>query len=119
MDEGEMGGVQSLAVEARKLLANRFRQLAQLRFEALTVKRVADQGVPDMGEVDAHLVGAPGLEGAFDERGERSLAPFAATEGLKHAPMSHGLAALPREHRHLGAARGMAADRGIDDASPP
>src|SRR5581483_6237533 len=87
--------------------------------EAPAVKRVADQGVPDMGEVDAHLMGAAGLKRAFDERGERPLAAFAVAEGLEHAPMSHSFASLPGMHGHLGAARGMAADRSIDDALRP
>ena len=43
-----------------------------------------------MGEVHAHLMRAPGLEPAFEERGDRLLP---AAEGLDHAPMGDGRAA--------------------------
>ena len=45
-----------------------------------------------------------------------AIGSFAAAEGLDHAPMGHGLAALATQHRHLGAARRMTADRRIDGA---
>ena len=45
-----------------------------------------------MGEMHADLMGAPGLQRAFDQRGDRLLA---ATESLDHAPMGHGLASFP------------------------
>ena len=106
------GGEASPSLELQRL-----GKLAQLGLEAPAIERVADQGMADMGEMHAHLMGASGLERAFEQGGDRSLAPFAASERREHAPMGHGLASLAGgQHRHLGAARRVAADRRIDGA---
>src|SRR6478672_13842255 len=120
MDECQARGMQRLTREHRQLGAQRFGKLAQLRLEAETIERVADHRMADMGEVHAYLMGAPGLERAFEQRGDRSLPPFAAPEGRQHAPMGHGLASLAgSQHRHLRAARRMTADRSTDAAVRP
>ena len=65
-------------------------ELAGLGLEAGAVNLVAEEGMAEMGEVDADLVGASGLELAGEERGDR-LAVF-AREGVQHLPMGHGFA---------------------------
>ena len=52
-----------------------------------TVDRVSDDGVPDIGEMDADLVGPAGFEPACDERGHRS-------ETFDDAIMGDGVLAL-------------------------
>ena len=66
--------MQRLAVEARELLLHRLGQIAELGLEALAIDRIADHGRADRGEMHADLMRAPGLERAFDQRGDRGLA---------------------------------------------
>src|SRR5213075_62165 len=75
---------------------------------AAAIDRVADQRVADVLEMHADLVGAPGLEAAFDERG--------AAEALEHAiGGARGLAAM--RDRHARARLRVAADRRVDRAA--
>ncbi len=63
MDEAERGGVQRLAVKIQP-----FQYLA-MRRPGPAIDRVAEQGMADRGHVDPDLVGAPGFEPAFHQRG--------------------------------------------------
>src|ERR1700704_3028149 len=106
--------MQGLAVEARELAAKELGKLAELRLEALAIERGANQGMADMGKMHAHLVGAAGLERAFEQGGDCAST---ASEGRDHAPMGHSLASLAGgHHRHLGPTRGMAAYACIDSS---
>ncbi len=40
------------------------------RRPAAAILRIADQGMAQVGEMDADLVGAPGFQAAFDQGGE-------------------------------------------------
>ena len=65
--------------KASTRLARRRREQARLRLEARHHRPVAQQRVADMRHVHADLVGAAGLEPAFDEAGGRR--PVGAGEG--------------------------------------
>ena len=41
------------------------------RLAGAAIGRIADQGMAQMGQMHADLVGAPGFQPAFDQRGER------------------------------------------------
>ena len=75
MVEGEDRGVQGLAAERVERRPRRRRQEARLGLETRPVDRIAEQRMADMGEMDADLVGASGLQPAGDEarRAERFL----------------------------------------------
>src|SRR6266568_8296947 len=83
-------------------------ELIRLGLEATAIDVVAEQGMPDRGEVDADLVGAPGLEPAGDEARHRRA--IAAAVAFEHLPMGDRRAPA-RAHRHFVAGAGMAADR--------
>src|SRR5262249_25089890 len=91
-------------------------ELSSLGLEAAAVDVVAEQGGPDRGEMDADLVGAPGLEPAGDEARHRRA--VASPVALEHLPMG-GRPPPPRAHRHLVADAGMAPDRLVDGAARP
>src|SRR6478672_13872738 len=64
----------------------------------------------------AHLMGAPGLEPAFEQRGDGL---WSASEDREHLVVGHGFASTSghgEDDRHLGAARLVAADRRVDRA---
>jgi hypothetical protein len=109
--------MQRLAVQCRELPAERLGQTRDLGLESLAIKGIADDGRPDMGEVDAHLMSASGLQPAFEERGNRSAVALGGTERGDHSVVCDGSAALVRKHRHLSAARRMATDGGLDGAA--
>ena len=48
-------------------------EVAGLGLEVGAVDGIAQQGMPDMGEVHPDLMGAPGLELAGEQRGDRLL----------------------------------------------
>src|SRR5262249_56242911 len=60
-------------------------ELSSFGLEAAAIDVVAEERMPDRGEVDADLVGAPGLEPAGDEARHRR-AP-AAPGAVGHPPM--------------------------------
>src|SRR5262249_61006470 len=68
-------------------------ELRSLGLEAAAVDVVTEQGVPDRGEVNADLVGAPGLEPAGDEACHRRAAPAPGAVG---APPTGGRPPPPR-----------------------
>src|SRR6188768_1547767 len=111
MHESKMRSMQRLAAQSGKFAAQRLGKLSQLGFEARTVKRIADQGMADRAQMHAHLMRAPGLERAFEQRGDLL---FSAAQGRDRAPMGHSLASPVFERGHLGPARWMASDRRID-----
>ena len=83
-----MQGLSSKTPQGRLRLRG---QMADLGLEAGAVGGVSEQGVADMGHVDADLVRPPGLQPAFDQARDR-LAVL-AVEGLQHLPVGDGLAA--------------------------
>src|SRR4029079_16042923 len=70
MHESKMRSMQRPAGQSGKFAAQRLGKLAQLGLEAGAVKRIADQRVADRAQMHAHLMRAPGLERAFEQRGD-------------------------------------------------
>ena len=72
MREAERSRVQRLAAEAaRAPPASAPEACAALVLEARAVDRIAEQRNADRGEMHADLMGAPGLQPAFEQRGDR------------------------------------------------
>src|SRR5438132_7668434 len=89
-------------------------ELVRLGLEMRAIDGIAHKRVPDMGEVDTDLVGAPSLELAGQQRCDRlAVAPGKA---LQDFPMRHRLAAT-LAHRHLVPRIWVAVDRRIDRAA--
>src|SRR4029077_6952150 len=81
--------------------------------EAGTVRRIAKNRVPDMGEMHPDLVGATRFQGTRDQARDRlSVSP---EKTLQHLPVSDGRAP-GLAHRLLVACVGMAADGCINGA---
>ena len=78
------------------------------------IHRVANQGMADVGQMHANLVGTARLQRTFDQG--------AVQKAFENAVMGARRFAGP-DHRHFGSLRGMAAHRRIDRAtlfeSPP
>lgn len=91
-------------------------ELAGLGLETGAVNVVAEQRMAEMGEVDADLVGAAGLELTGEQGGDR-LAVL-TREALDHPPMGHGVTAA-LAHRHFLSGVRMPVDRLIDGAAFP
>src|SRR5690349_21501202 len=90
------------------------RQAAGLCPIARTVGAVTHDRVTNMGEMNADLVRAPGVESAFDQARDRRLAVVARIT-LKHLPVRHrGPAALA--HCAPVARMGMAVERRVNRA---
>src|SRR5262249_58277274 len=100
--------MQSLSAKGRERGFGVVGELASLGFEAAAVDGVAEERMPDRGEVDADLVGAPRLKPAGDQaRHRRAVAPAVAFE---HLPMGDRRAPAPA-HGPLVAHAGVAAPR--------
>ena len=95
MDEAQRGRVQTLSGEARNLFL-------------CAVHRVAEDGVADVGHMDADLVRASGFQPAADVR----IARIAGDD----LPVRDSLASAGY-HSHALAVRRMAGDRGVDSAA--
>ena len=67
MGEAEQPGVQGLARECRRLRAASAGRGAPIA-GARAIDRIADQRMAEMGEMNADLVGAAGIEAAFELR---------------------------------------------------
>src|SRR5260370_37122424 len=89
-------------------------ELASLGLEAAAIDRVAEERMPDRGEVDADLMRAPGLEPAGNQTRHRRA--IAAAVAFEHLPMGDRRAPAGA-HRHLVADAGMAGDRLVDGAA--
>src|SRR6516164_11009954 len=100
--------MQSLSAKGGERGSGVVAELSSLGLEAAAIDVVAEQGMADRGEVDADLVGAPGLEPAGDEARHRRA--IAAAIAFEHLPMGDRRAPACA-HRHLVADAGMAADR--------
>src|SRR5260370_31210796 len=107
--------MQSLSAKGRERGSGVVGELASLGLEAAAIDGVAEEGMPDRGEVDADLMGAPGLEPAGDEARHRRA--IAAAVAFEHLPMGDRRASAGA-HRHFVARAGMAADRLVDGAGP-
>src|SRR5829696_3318466 len=75
------------------------------------VDAIAQQGMADMGEMDSDLVGAPGLQPAGEQAGDRGV--IGSGIALQYLPMGDGLAA-PHPDGHFVAGVRMAVDRLVD-----
>src|SRR6266481_6751285 len=106
--------MQSLSAKGRERGSGVVGELAGLVLEAAAIDGVAEERMPDRGEVDADLMGAPGLEPAGDEARHRRA--IAAAVAFEHLPMGDRRAPA-RAHRHLVADAGMAGDRLVDGAA--
>src|SRR5262249_2193543 len=105
--------MQSLSAKGGERGSGVVGELTSLGLEAAAVDVVAEERMPDRGEVDADLVGAPGLEPAGDQARHRRA--VAAAVAFEHLPMGDGRAPA-RAHGHLVANARMAADRLVDGA---
>src|SRR5580704_4463432 len=103
--------MQGLPSKTRERFTCRYPKVACLGLEAGAVDIVAQKRMPDGGEVDPDLVGAPGLQPAFDQACH--LVAVAARIRLKQRPVGHGLSA-GAAHRHLIARVRMTLDRLVD-----
>ena len=82
------------------------RRLALVR-KACAVVRVADHRMADMRHVDADLVGAAGLQPAFDERRPWRLRP-PRRKRSQHRVVGDGMAGIVAALRHDGAPHAVA-----------
>src|SRR5262249_47913841 len=108
--------MQSLSAKGIERGSGVVAELASLGFEAAAIDGVAEERMPDRGEVDADLMGAPGVELAGDQARHRRA--IAAAVAFEHLPMGDRRAPA-RAHGHLVAHAGMAADRLVDGAARP
>src|SRR5262252_4521388 len=108
--------MQSLPAKGRERGSGVVAELASFGFEAAAIDGVAEERMPDRGEVDADLMRAPGLEPARDEARDRRA--VAAAVAFEHLPMGDRRPAAGA-HRHLVADAGMTADRLVDGAARP
>ena len=100
MHEPEAPRVQRLARERERGRGQR-----QARLAPSAIRGVAEQRMPERGQVHADLVRAPGFEAALHERG--------GAEALEDVDVrARGLAG--RDDGHLGALRRVASDRRVD-----
>src|SRR6202030_1589635 len=111
MFDTEEIGMQSLSAKGRERGSGVVGELASFGLEAAAIDRVAEERMPDRGEVDADLMRAPGLEPAGDEARHRRA--IAAAVAFEHLPMGDRRAPAGA-HRHFVAGAGMAADRLVD-----
>ena len=112
--QGQQVGVQGLPAEGGERRLTLGAELAGLGLEVRAIDGIAHQGMADMGEVHPDLMGAPGLELAGQQRGDRlAVAPV---EGRLQLPMGDRLAAA-LAHRHFFAGIRMPVDRRIDRAA--
>ncbi len=88
-------------------------ELTGFGLEAGAIDLVAEQGMAEMGEVDADLVSAAGLELAGEQGGDRF--GIAAVEGLDHFPVGDRITAA-LTHRHFLTAIRVPVDRLVDGA---
>src|SRR6516162_3560 len=103
--------MQSLSAKGLERGSGVVAELIRFGFEAAAIDGVAEERMPDRGEVDADLMRAPGLEPAGDEARHRRA--VAAAVAFEHLPMGDRRASAGA-HRHLVAHAGMAADRLVD-----
>src|SRR5215472_4488814 len=108
--------MQSLSAKGCERGSGVVAELASLGFEAAAVDAVAEERMPDRGEVDADLMRAPGFEPAGDEARHRRA--IAAAVAFEHLPMGDRRPPAGA-HRHLVADARMAADRLVDGAARP
>src|SRR5947209_17378807 len=105
--------MQSLSAKGRERGSGVVGELASLGLEAAAIDRVAEEGMPDRGEVDADLMRAPGFEPTGDQARHRRA--IAAAVAFEHLPM--GDRSPPAgAHRHFVAGAGMASERLVDGA---
>ena len=95
MDKAQPPGVEALACQAGHRLF-------------CPIHRIAQQGMAQIGHVDANLVGAAGLQTAL-QVGAAGIAP-------QHLPVGHRRTALG-VHRHLLPVHRVAADGGVHRAA--
>src|SRR5262245_66119172 len=114
MFDTEEIGMQSLSAKGVERGSGIVGELIRLGLEAAAVDGVAEERMPDRGEVDADLVGAPGVEPAGDQARHRRA--VAAAVAFEHLPMGDR-GAPARTHGHLVAHARMAADRLVDGAA--
>src|SRR6202789_3410178 len=116
MMEAEQPGMQRLAREiARRLIGHGLRRVLRARrLAGAAIGRIADQRMAQMGQMHADLMGAPGLQPALDQAGERPRA-----ETLDHAVARARELAAGSHHRHALADARIASDLALDDPLPP
>src|SRR5262249_10164744 len=107
MAEFEDGRVQSLPLKG-------FQRLGTNRVPAATIDGVADNRAADMGEMDSHLMGAPGAESGPEKAGDR---PKRGAEALFEPVLGDRLPAARFADSHALAVDRMAADCRLDGAA--
>src|SRR5262245_19497228 len=89
--EAEEVGVQRLAAKGRNGGLGSLRKLAGLGPKAGPVLGIADEGVAEGSKMHPDLVGAPGLQPALDQAGDRLARGIGVAR--EHAPVGDGVAA--------------------------
>src|SRR4051794_2346654 len=108
--------VQGLSAKSCQRFACVFRQQGGLGFEAGAIRVVAEQGMTDVGEMDADLVGPAGLEPTSEEGGDRFA--VGSDVGFEEPPMRDRLSAA-FAHSLFVPSLGVTLERSIDRASGP
>src|SRR6266567_4506559 len=88
MEEAEHAGVQSLTgkADSRVISGGLLRRFRARRLTAAAIGGIANQGMADMGEMHANLMGPPGFQAALDKRCKGLLLVLSGEgECLQHA----------------------------------
>src|SRR5215467_10104562 len=99
MKEAQKAGVKRLAGKTGSCIVSCFflSVFCSWRRAAPAVGGIPEEGVPDVGEMHADLMGTSGFQAALDQRGKRLLA---ASEAFHHTVAGARGLALATEHRH-------------------
>ena len=113
--EAKQAGMQSLPRKAgRSTIGGDLRVIAAPGGTAGTpIGGVPDKRMPQMGEVDADLMGAPGLKSALDQRRERLAR---GPETFQRAIARARLLATATDHSHAFTIKRIASDQPLDPA---
>src|SRR5262245_55373491 len=106
--------MQSLPFKSRQSVARLWSKQARLGPESGAVGGVAQNWVPQMGQVHADLVGASGFQGAGEQAGDRALGA-GRSEAFEHLPMSDGCTPVGADRLFVARFR-MAAEGRVDRA---
>src|SRR5262245_55094644 len=106
--------MQSLPFKSCQSVACLRTKKARLGSESGAVGGVAQNWMPQMGQVHADLVGASGFQGAGEQAGDRGLGA-GRSETFEHMPMSDGCTPVGADRLFVARLR-MAAEGCVDRA---
>src|SRR5258708_4855337 len=116
MFDAEQIGMQGLSAKGLEGRSGLGGEAGGLGLEASAIDVVAEERMADRGKMDADLMGAPGLQPAGQQAGDRRA--IGAKVALQQLPMGHGLAAAIA-YRHLVAGARVTVERLVDGAARP